>query len=148
MTDLSSLTLRRLRAWIRLLRFVRGAESQLREFLRINFDTTLPRFDVAAALYRVSKPVRMSELSKMLLVSNGNVTTVVDRLEKEGKARRIADETDKRVVSVELTEDGRNWFKDVAAAHSQEVDRIFEKLGHEDLSQLRNLISMITRTQN
>ncbi|MGA1760655.1 MAG: MarR family winged helix-turn-helix transcriptional regulator, partial [Paracoccaceae bacterium] len=116
MTDLSSLTLRRLRAWIRLLRFVRGAESQLREFLRINFDTTLPRFDVAAALYRVNKPVRMSELSKMLLVSNGNVTTVVDRLEKEGKARRIADETDKRVVSVELTEGGRNWFKDVAAA--------------------------------
>lgn len=147
MKALSSLTVRRLRAWIRLLRLVRGAESQLREFLRVNFDTTLPRFDVAAALYRNKEPMKMSELSRMLLVSNGNVTNVVDRLEQEGKTRRITDEVDKRVVTVELTEQGRTWFEEVATAHSQVVDRIFERLGHEELSQLRDLIALITRNQ-
>ena len=46
------LSKRRLKIWIRLLGLTRGAESHLRNFLRIKHDTTLPRFDVMAALYR------------------------------------------------------------------------------------------------
>lgn len=146
MTEFSPLTVRRLRAWIRLLRLVRGAEGQLRDFLRVYHDTTLPRFDVAAALYRNKVPMKMGELSKMLLVSNGNVTTVVDRLEQDGMARRSADEVDKRAVIVELTPKGWAWFEEIAAAHAQEVDRIFANLGSEELSQLSTLISAIGRT--
>jgi DNA-binding MarR family transcriptional regulator len=65
-----------------------AAEGHLREHLRVNHDTTLPRFDVMAALWRRREGVTMSELSRMLLVSNGNATAVVDRLEKDGLARR------------------------------------------------------------
>ena len=64
------------------------AKSDLREFLRLRHDTTLPRFDVMAALWRRRDGVTMSELSRMLLVSNGNATAVVDRLEKDGLVRR------------------------------------------------------------
>ncbi len=71
MSSTDALSRRRLRTWIRLLRITRSTENHLREYLRVNYDTTLPRFDVAAALYRVGKPMKMSELSQMLLVSKG-----------------------------------------------------------------------------
>ena len=100
------LSKRRLKMWIRLLGVTRVAESDLREFLRVQHQTTLPRFDVMAALYRRRDGVTMSELSRMLLVSNGNATTVVDRLEKDGLVRRTPSETDRRTVFVALTAEG------------------------------------------
>lgn len=140
MSEEDALSQRRLRAWLRLLRLVRGTENHLREFLRTTYDTTLPRFDVAAALYRHDEPMKMSDLSKLLLVSNGNATNVVERLEQEGTARRIASKTDKRVVLVELTEDGRTWFRAIAAAHEAEVNTLFANLSGEDLGRFRDLI--------
>ena len=80
---MSELSKRRLKMWIRMLGVTRASESHLREFLRLQHGTTLPRFDVLAALYRRRDGVTMSELSRMLLVSNGNATAVVDRLEAE-----------------------------------------------------------------
>ena len=142
------LSIRRLRTWLRLLRVTRNAENHLREFLRVNYDTTLPRFDVAAALYRSKEPMKMSELSKMLLVSNGNVTNIVDRLELEDKAQRVTHDADRRVVFVELTPAGREWFQKVAAAHEQEVNNVFANLGHDELTQLRDLLRIAERNRN
>ena len=142
------LSIRRLRTWLRLLRVTRNAENHLREFLRVNYDTTLPRFDVAAALYRSKEPMKMSELSKMLLVSNGNVTNIVDRLELEDKAQRVTHDGDRRVVFVELTPAGREWFQKVAAAHEQEVNKVFSNLGHAELTQLRDLLRIAERNRN
>ena len=70
------LSKRRLKMWIRLLGVTRAAEGGLREFLRLRHGTTLPRFDVMAALYRRREGVTMTELSRMLLVSNGNAPRV------------------------------------------------------------------------
>ena len=95
---------------------------------------------MAAALYRVGQPVKMSVLSQMLLVSNGNATTVVDRLEKDGLAAREQSGEDKRVVFVGLTPAGNRWFKDLAAAHENEVDALFAALGHDDLNLVRDLM--------
>src|SRR6476646_3051262 len=67
----------RLRLWIRLLRASRTIEAELRDRLKKDFDTTLPRFDVMAALYRSPEGMLMSDLSRFLLVSNGNVTGIV-----------------------------------------------------------------------
>ena len=82
MTD--PLSKRRLRLWIRLLRVTRMTEAQLREFLRVEHGSTLPRFDVMSALQRSRDALTMTDLSRMLLVSNGNTTAVVDRLENDG----------------------------------------------------------------
>ena len=70
----------RLRLWIRMLRLTRAIESELRENLRTEFSATLPRFDVMAALYRFPRGMILSELSRYLMVSNGNVTGIVNRL--------------------------------------------------------------------
>ncbi len=118
----------RLKMWIRLLGVTRAAESQLREFLRVHHDTTLPRFDVMAALYRRREGVTMSELSRMLLVSNGNATTVVDRLERDGLVRRTPSDSDRRTVFVALTPEGLTSFEGVAADHERAVARVFATL--------------------
>lgn len=146
MTDREQLSQRRLRSWIRLLRFTRGTENHLREFLRLRFDTTLPRFDVAAALFRSAGPMRMSELSSQLLVSNGNATAVVDRLEKDGMVKRVPSDEDRRSVLVALTEEGRVWFEEIADAHAAEIDRLFKGVGPEDLDTLRSFLKRVEET--
>lgn len=136
-TDLSK---RRLRMWLRILGLTRRAESDLRDFLRRDHDTTLPRFDVMAALWRHPDPMTMTELSRWLLVSNGNVTAVVDRLEADGLVTRQPNEADRRTVRVTLTQDGQDRFGDMARAHEAEISRILGALDHDDLTVMRDLL--------
>lgn len=138
MTD--PLSKRRLKMWIRMLGVTRTAEGRLREFLRLQHDTTLPRFDVMSALYRYREDVTMSELSRMLLVSNGNATTVVNRLEQDGLVRRTPSETDRRTVHVALTEEGLAVFEGLAADHEREVSQIFAGLSEADLDTLTDIL--------
>ncbi|MCV2868492.1 MarR family transcriptional regulator [Defluviimonas sp. WL0002] len=137
---MSDLSKRRLKLWIRMLGVTRTAENRLREFLRVQHGTTLPRFDVMAALYRRREGVTMSELSRMLLVSNGNATAVVDRLEAEALVKRSPSETDRRTVFVTLTEAGLAVFEVLAADHEQEVDAIFANLSEGDIDQLTEVL--------
>jgi len=134
------LSKRRLKMWIRLLGVARAGESHLREFLRVAHGTTLPRFDVMAALYRRRDGTTMSELSRMLLVSNGNATTVVDRLEADGLVRRTASETDRRTVHVALTSTGLRQFEQLAAEHEREINTLFGGLDETELDELTNLL--------
>ena len=131
---------RRLKSWIRLLGVTRAAENHLREFLRVNHETTLPRFDVMAALWRRRDGVTMSELSRMLLVSNGNATAVVDRLEKDGLAKRTQSATDRRTIYVALTDEGLRQFEQLAADHEGEVNKLFARLTEEDLDALTEIL--------
>lgn len=143
MSEAADLSRRRLRLWLRMLRLTRQTENHLREYLRVNHDTTLPRFDVMAALHRAGQPMKMSDLSRRLLVSNGNATAVVDRLEKDGLARRVPGDGDRRVVMVELTDQGRAEFETQATGHAVEVDRMFTGLDAAGLDQLRDLTRRI-----
>ena len=136
---------RRLKLWIRMLAVTRSAEANLREYLRVNHDTTLPRFDVLAALYRRRDGCTMSELSRMLLVSNGNATTVVDRLEKDGLVARRPSETDRRTIYVALTPEGLTQFEGLASGHEAEVAKIFEHLDEADVDRLTEILKRAVR---
>ena len=94
----------RLRLWIRLLRATRIVEAQTRELFKQQFNVTVPRFDVMAALYRKPEGMLMSEISRFLLVSNGNVTGIVERLVKDGFIARSRRNGDRRTSFVRLTE--------------------------------------------
>ncbi|WP_333829594.1 MarR family winged helix-turn-helix transcriptional regulator [Pararhodobacter sp.] len=135
-----SLSKRRLKSWIRLLRLTRTVEADLRDYLRKGHETTLPRFDVMAALYRRREALTMSELSRLLLVSNGNATAVVDRLEKDGLARRTPAPTDRRTVHVALTEAGLKAFEAMAQGHEARIDALFSGLSAEDLDTFRDIL--------
>ena len=144
MTDLSK---RRLKTWIRLLGVTRGAENHLRDYLRRAHGTTLPRFDVMAALWRRREGVTMSELSRLLLVSNGNATAVVDRLEADGMVRREAEDGDRRRIRVRLTPEGLDAFEIMALGHETEVDAILGRLSETDLEALRDILSRAGRPE-
>jgi DNA-binding MarR family transcriptional regulator len=138
------LSKRRLKAWIRLLGVTRSTEASLREFLRTGHGTTLPRFDVLAALWRRREGVSMTDLSRMLLVSNGNATAVVDRLEADGLVRRSASGSDRRTVHVALTDEGARRFDGLAAEHEQAVSRALGGLTEADLDNLTDILKRIS----
>ena len=143
---MSDLSKRRLKLWIRLLGVTRTAQAHLREHLRLHHDTTLPRFDVLAALWRRRDGVTMTELSRMLLVSNGNATAVVDRLEADGLVRRTPSEADRRTVFVALTPAGVVQFDGLAADHEAVVDRLFRSLSEADLDLMTDILKRMGRT--
>ncbi|MBZ9865833.1 MarR family transcriptional regulator [Mesorhizobium sp. CA15] len=130
----------RLRLWIRLLRASRTIESELRERLKKEFDTTLPRFDVMAALYRSPEGMLMSDLSRFLLVSNGNVTGIVDRLVSEGLVTRARRNGDRRTSMVRLTEEGSKSFAAIAAAHENWVGELLGNVSEDEARQLTGML--------
>lgn len=115
----------RLRLWLKFLKVSRGVEAQLRENLRSEFRTTLPRFDVMAALSRYKSGLKMSQISGVLKVSNGNVTGIVDRLAEEGIVIRVPVPGDRRASLVRLTRKGREEFEIQAKSHEVWVDEMF-----------------------
>jgi DNA-binding MarR family transcriptional regulator len=121
----------RLRLWVRLLRAARPIEAELRRRLAREFGVTLPKFDVMAALARREAGMTMTEVSRLLMVSNGNVTGLVDRLVAEGLVMRIANEKDRRATFVRLTNKGLRLFEVMAAAHERWVNEILGSFSDE-----------------
>lgn len=126
----------RLRLWLRLLRLSRRIEGELRENLRTGHATTLPRFDVMAALSRSGNGMKMSELSGALRVSNGNVTGIVDRLVDDGYATRAAVEGDRRASRISLTGAGRAEFDRQAAEHERWINEMLAGVGADEAAAL------------
>ena len=126
----------RLRLWIRLLRATRIVEAQTRELFKERFNVTVPRFDVLAALYRKPEGMLMSEISRFLLVSNGNVTGIVDRLVSDGFVVRSQRNGDRRTSFVRLTTAGRAAFAEMSAAHEGWIDRLFGAVSEREAEQI------------
>jgi DNA-binding MarR family transcriptional regulator len=122
----------RLRLWLRLLAVTRKIEAELRERMRVEFDSTLPRFDVMAALSRHAQGLRMSELSGVLRVSNGNVTGIVDRLAEDGLVMRVPVAGDRRATLVRLTAKGAEVFARQAAEHEGWIDAMLSELSADE----------------
>ncbi|MCT4558071.1 MAG: MarR family transcriptional regulator [Pelagimonas sp.] len=135
----------RLRLWLRLLKATRVIEAQLRENLRRDFATTLPRFDVLAALSMHPEGLKMSALSGVLRVSNGNVTGIVDRLTTEGLAERVAVPGDRRAAQVRLTAKGSEEFARQAAAHEAWIDDLLSQFDQEDAVALSAQFDQLTQ---
>jgi DNA-binding MarR family transcriptional regulator len=114
----------RLRLWIRLLRARQVIEAELRKRLRDRFDMTMPQFDVMAALERNPEGMTMSSLSEALMVSNGNVTGIIDRLMDRKYVARETFASDRRRFIVRLTPAGLDRFRSVATLHEGWVDEL------------------------
>ncbi|PLZ03942.1 MarR family transcriptional regulator [Burkholderia sp. WAC0059] len=125
-----------LRLWLRLLTTTQLVQTELRRRLRAEFGTTLPRFDLMAQLARHPDGLRMTELSRRLMVTGGNVTGIADQLEKEGLVGRDASPDDRRSITVRLTPAGRALFERMAAAHERWVVELLGGLASDDKARL------------
>ena len=121
------------RLWLRLLSLHNLIDSELRRRLQERFGCTLPQFDVLSELQRAAEPQTMSQVSRQLMVSNGNLTGVVDRLEREGSVRREVSAGDRRVQLVSLTSAGHARFAAIAAEHAAWLEELFGGLARSAL---------------
>jgi DNA-binding MarR family transcriptional regulator len=139
----------RLRLWIRILRAARAIEAEVRERLRTGFDVTLPQFDVMAALERKPDGMTMTELSRFLMVSNGNVTGIIDRLVTDKVVARRAPAQDRRAIVVRLTPKGATQFAAMAKAHEGWVDALLSDFDAAEADTLiRHLDGLSGRIRN
>jgi DNA-binding MarR family transcriptional regulator len=129
-----------LRLWLRLLACSTDIETEIRRRLRARFGMTLARFDYLAQLHRHPDGLRMSALSRYLMVTGGNVTGLTDELVKEGLVQRDADVDDRRSWRVSLTPRGRKLFEGIASEHEAWV---VELLGGIDPNQQRQLHQLL-----
>lgn len=115
------------RVWLRLLSCTMAIEKEVqRRFGEKGM--TLPRFDVLAALERRPEGMSMGELSRALLVSNGNVTQLAQTLKREGLIDMRPLPGDRRSSIVTLTDEGRKTFTRLARAHNDWIDQMLSGL--------------------
>jgi len=130
-----------LRLWLRMLTCTTMIEGEVRRRLREHFDTTLPRFDMLAQLDKAPGDMTLGELSQRMMVTNGNVTGLVDRLVAEGLIARRASPRDRRVQIVTLTAAGRRSFRTMARANGDWISEVFADLDADDIEALMRLLS-------
>ena len=132
---------RALRIWLRLLTCTQMIERVVRSRLRERFSTTLPRFDLMAQLERHPDGLKMNDLSRRLMVTGGNVTAIVDQLEKDGLVGRLEEPADRRAFRVRLTKTGERSFAEMARAHEEWVVEMLSGLSRRDQDELLRLLA-------
>ena len=126
-----------LKLWLRLLACTTQIEDEVRRRLRAKFGVSLGRFDYLAQLYR-HEGVKMGELSRLLMVTGGNVTGLTDELERDGLVVRESSPSDRRAWIVRLTPEGRRGFETMAKQHERWVVELFGRLDARTLRQLHD----------
>ena len=134
---------RALRIWLRLLTCTQLIERRVRSRLRARFATTLPRFDLMAQLERHAEGLKMSELSRLLMVTGGNVTAIVDQLEKEGLVERLEEPADRRAFRISLTRAGEKSFAEMARAYEAWVVEFFAGMSRRDQDEFLKLFAKL-----
>jgi DNA-binding MarR family transcriptional regulator len=130
-----------LRLWLRLLTCTTLIEGEIRTRLRDSFDVTLPRFDLMAQLDKAANGMTLGELSQRMMVSNGNVTGLVDRLVEQKLIERRPSPTDGRAMLVNLTTEGRKAFRTMARTHESWIAEIFDELSRGEIDELMRLLA-------
>ncbi len=133
-----------LSVWLRLMKsynlVLRSARRSVGDGL------TLPQFDVMAQLSRRPDGMTFVELSRNLLVSAGNLTGIVDRLEREGLVQREAHESDGRSRRIRLTATGRRKIARLMPRHARDMETLFRPVARTDMRRLRVLLGRLAHT--
>ena len=126
-----------LRLWLRMLSTTKLISQEVRRRLRAEFNRTLPQFDLLAQLFREPEGLRLGEISKRTMVTNGNVTGLIDRLVAEGLIVRETLGGDRRVTVARLTKRGSTVFAEMAEAHE---GWLRDMMGEVDVATRRTLL--------
>jgi DNA-binding MarR family transcriptional regulator len=134
-----------LRLWLRLLKCTNMIESRVRGRLREEYASTLPRFDMLAQLDAAENAygLTMGELSRRLMVTNGNLTGLTERLVKEKLVSRSASTEDRRTQFVRLTAAGKRALQDMAANHRTWIQEMFAGLTPDEVAEMNTLIGRL-----
>ena len=132
-----------LRLWLRMLSITKMISQEIRRRLRVEFGATLPQFDLLAQLYREPDGLRLSDLSRRTMVTNGNITGLADRLEADGLIVREMLNADKRVTVAKLTLRGRETFAVMAKAHESWQRELMADVDEETVAASLKLLAKV-----
>lgn len=135
-----------LRVWLRLLTCATLVEREVRRKLRAEFDTTLPRFDLLAQLDRAPEGLTMGALSRRLMVSNGNVTGLIDRAVADGLVERRPAPGDRRAQVVRLTRAGKQFFDTITPAHADWINTMLGGIGRANMTALLDVLGKLKQS--
>jgi len=135
-----------LRVWLRMLSTTKLVSQEIRRRLRAEFGATLPQFDLLAQLDREPEGLRLGEISKRTMVTNGNITGLVERLEADGLVSRETPGDDRRVTVARLTGEGRRVFAEMAAVHETWVRELMADIDPGALSVLAHNVDQLHRS--
>ena len=130
-----------LSVWLRLIKAYNLILPEARRSVEPGF--TLPQFDVMAQLHRRPDGMTFVELSRNLLVSAGNVTGIVKRLERERLVARETNESDRRSARLRLTAEGRRRIAAAVPRHARDIEKVFASVPRNDVEQLRRLLGSL-----
>src|SRR5256885_179972 len=129
--------------WLRLMKCHNIISRELRKHVEKDGLITLPQFDVLVHLSRQNEGLSFVDLSRRLLVTSGNLTGIIDRLEREGLVSREPDSADRRVVRIRLTAKGRDLAGRFIPEHVKRIESVFADVPAKDLRQLRELLGKL-----
>lgn len=135
-----------LRLWLRMLSITKMLSQEIRRRLRVEFQATLPQFDLLAQLHRERDGLRLGELSRRTMVTNGNITGLADRLEADGLIARENLDGDRRVTVAKLTKQGRDAFAVMAKAHEGWLREMLGDVDEETLSLVLAQLGTVKRS--
>lgn len=135
-----------LRIWLRMLSTTKLISQEIRRRLRVEFGATLPQFDLLAQLYREPEGLRLGEISKRTMVTNGNITGLVARLEEDGLIYRETPGDDRRVTVARLTDAGRSAFAEMAGAHELWIHELMADIDQSAVSTLIGTMDQLQRS--
>jgi len=103
---------------------------------------TVSQFGVLQALH-TEGPMHQISLAAQIAKTTGNLTTVIDNLEKRDLVKRVREQKDRRYFKVELTPEGKKLIRKVYPAHVKRVEQVMEKLTGEEQEALRKLCTKL-----
>lgn len=132
---------RALSMWVKLARAFSVFNKRTHDHIR-TFGLTQPQFGVLESLGHLG-PMTIGELCKKMLVSGGNMTVVIDNLEKEGLVERIRGDEDRRSIVIRLTPKGKKLFGQIFANHAEYVTKLASVLTPDEQEQLGRLLKKL-----
>jgi MarR family 2-MHQ and catechol resistance regulon transcriptional repressor len=132
--------------YIKLSRAAESVETRVNCHLK-DYGLTFSQFGVLEALYHLG-PLHPHELATKILKSSGNLTLVIDNLAKRGLVERERDETDRRYITICLSEAGQQLISDVFPHHVEHAMKAISVLTPEEQHQLATLCRKLGLAQD
>lgn len=130
-----------LTTWVKLARAFSSFSKKSTEKIK-SFGLTQPQFAVIEALGHLGS-LKVGEICDKMLVSGGNMTLVLDNIEKLGYLERIPSKEDRRAIHVQLTSKGRELFEEIFKIHAEHISSLMSVLSPEEQKTLGDLLKKL-----
>ena len=127
--------------WVKLARAFATFNKITVDHIR-SFGLTQAQFGALECLGHLGS-MTIGELCRKQLVSGGNMTVIVDNLEKDGLVERIRSAEDRRVIVVQLTPTGKKKFLEIFPKHAECVARAASVLSSAEMGEMSRLLKKL-----